>query len=432
MRILVTGSSLYFAAALIRGLVRHGAQVTAADSRWFSPGKSVRRVARRLLTPAVSRDPAGFISALRDEVAARSYDLLLPAFEESLLISEYRDELEEHTNVLLPSFDDMWRVHHKPSLYRLCLELGIPAPATFVPASADELESLIPQLPFPVLLKLPASNNCIGRTFCEGPSELVDQYTALARRERRAGDAPPFVQQKIEGEPIYTLMFCHGGSKLGEVIYRPLRTLPENKGTSAHRESIAHPAIATFSEKLAASTQWSGFLGMDFLVDERDGTPYLIDCNPRTNPAIQLGFLAGIDWAGLVTSAVAGRDGVPAYARAGIRNRSLLLDLGWLVEGFRPQPHWPRRVIERLHKFFRPDWELHARHDFLTQGEVRCALAIAGQTIGGGLRSLLTGREIGFTILDQEVYSPVAARHMRLERAALLGQPVAPARPRAA
>ena len=60
-------------------------------------------------------------------------------------------------------------------------------------------------------------------------------------------------------------MLCHEGRKLGEVIYRPLSSFPENGGTSSHRESIAHPQIAELTERLATSTRWSGFLAWTLL-----------------------------------------------------------------------------------------------------------------------------------------------------------------------
>jgi predicted ATP-grasp superfamily ATP-dependent carboligase len=310
----------------------------------------------------------------------------------------------------------MWQVHDKPSLYRLCQELRIPAPPTVIPQSPERLEQDVAALRFPVVVKLPAANNCVGRSFCKDVAELFTRYSDLYEQETGRGSAPPFVQQKIDGDPIYTLMFCHEGRKLGEVIYRPLRTYPEHGGTSAHRESIEHPRIAAYTERLAMATGWSGFLGLDFIVDSGDGTPYLIDANPRANPGIQLGFLAGVDWAGIVIDLVNDRHRAPVAARPGIRTRTFLLDFAWLVEGCVPQRRWLRNAWARLAKYRQPDWALSAPNEFLVNGEWGCTLAMACQGLTAAVKSFATGRPIGQTMLDDVNYDPVTADLLRLAR----------------
>lgn len=416
MRFLVTAASTFFATRLIQGLGARGVEVTAADSHWLSVGKVARHTQRRLRTPSLSRDPAGYLAALVGELKTRRYDMLLPTFEETLLLSEFRDELELHTQLFLSPFDVMWQLHHKPSLYRLCLDLKIPAPPTVVPGSALGLEHQVQGLRFPVVLKLPAANNCVGRAYCDNLPELIERFTALHQSEMRHGGAAPFVQQKVDGTPIYTLLLCHAGKKLGEVIYRPLRTYPENGGTSAHRESIEHPVIAGITERLAAATKWTGFLGLDFIVDHKDGTPYLIDANPRSSPAVHLGYLAGVDWTAKMIDLVAGLSPEPTAARPGVRNRTPLLDIGWLLEGFRPQRQWPQKVVTRIRKFVRPDWRLDSGHDFLGSQEWLCHFTLGCQAASAAIKSLMTGRPVGQTLLEDENYDPITARQLRIDR----------------
>jgi predicted ATP-grasp superfamily ATP-dependent carboligase len=414
MRILITGASTLIAPPLIRGFGRRGFEVTAADSAWFSLGKAARHTTRRLRVPVLSRDPKGFLEAILDEVSARRYDLVLPAFEESLLLAEYRREFEHFTRMFLPPFETIWEVHNKPSLYRLSQKLEIPAPPTVIPESRVGLERQVSALQFPVVVKLPTANNCVGRSFCHDFHDLNERYGALYEYERARGAAPPFIQQKIDGDLIYTLMLCDRGRKLGEVIYRPLRTYPEKGGTSAHRESITHPEIATLTAKLAMATEWSGFLGMDFIVGRSDGIPYLIDANPRPTPGVHLGYLAGVDWTGILVDLLEGRDRKPVLARPGVRTRSVMLDVAWLLEGCRPQKQWLSRVRQRFAKFRRPDWNLDDRREFLRNGEWGCAVAQTFLGIGGAMTALLTGRGIGQTILDDVNYDAVAAKRLRV------------------
>jgi predicted ATP-grasp superfamily ATP-dependent carboligase len=416
MRFLVTAASTFFATRLIQGLGARGVEITAADSHWLSVGKVARHTHRWLRTPSLARDPAGYLAALVKELKTHKYDLLVPTFEETLLLAEFRDELEPLTKLFVSPFDVMWQLHHKPSLYRLCLDLKIPAPPTVVPGSALGLEQQVQGLRFPVVLKLPAANNCVGRTYCDTLPELVTQFSALHQSEMQRGGAAPFVQQKIDGELIYTLLLCHEGRKLGEVIYRPLRTFPDNGGTSAHRESIEHPVISRLTERMAAATKWTGFLGLDFIVDRHDGTPYLIDANPRANPAVHLGFLAGVDWASMLIDLVSGRSPEPVAARPGVRNCSPLLDIAWLLEGLRPQRQWTKKVVERVKKFLWPGWQLDSTDDYLVHREWMCHLMLGCQAATAAVKSLVTGQSIGQSLLEDENYDPVTARQLRLDR----------------
>ncbi len=413
MRVLITSTSTFFTPPLIQGFASRGIEVTAADSRWISVGKAARQVVRRLRLPILARDPGAYLQALVQEVTTRSYDLLLPAYEEALLLAEYRHVLEPYTRLLLPSFETMWHVHDKRNLYKLCQELQIPAPPTVVPSSPCELHQEWAALRFPVVVKLPSANNCVGRSYCENFAELIDRFNRQFEAETRRGAAPPFIQQKIEGEPIYTLMLCHAGRKLGEVIYRPLRTYPEHGGTSAHRESIEHPLISALTERLSRATRWTGFLGTDFIVDHADGTPYLIDANPRPTPAVHLGCLAGIDWVGILVRMVEDQDAEPQFARPGVRTRSILLDLGWLLEGCRPQKNWLSSVRDRVVKYRWPDWSLDVRYELAAKGEWFSAMALTYQGLAAAVIALMTGRGINQTLLDDVNYDPVAAECLR-------------------
>ncbi|MFM8222018.1 MAG: hypothetical protein ACKOJF_24155, partial [Planctomycetaceae bacterium] len=321
-----------------------------------------------------------------------------------------------YTRLLLPDFRMMWRLHHKPSLARVCERWNLPTPPTVVPESLADLPRCAAQLKFPIVLKLPVANNSLGRVYCRDYAELERNYRQLSEQQLAMGNEPPFLQQKIAGEPIYTLMLCQQGRKVGEVIYRPLRTYPEDGGTSTNRESIVHPAIEQVSESLARATRWTGFLGLDFMVDRETGRPHLIDANPRPNPAVHLGFLAGVDWAGLLLDMLQGRHPTFQRARPGIRNRTLLLDFGWLIEGLGIRRGWPGSAIRRIRDFVWPAWELDSDHDFAGKLDLHCHLVETINGLSTLARSTLTGRSMGELALEGASYDPATVSQVRKAR----------------
>lgn len=412
MRVLVTGTTTFFSPRLIQGFNALGASVTVADDHWWSIGKAMP-CAKWLRTPSLSHDPAGYLASLVGELRSRPYDLLLPTFEESLLLAEFRDEVESLTTLWLPSFEAIWQLHHKPSLNDLCCELNIPTPPTVTGPNPVSLIDQVRSLRFPVVMKLPTSNNSVGREYCDTLQDLVHRFSIVYHEQTQRHAEPPFVQQKIDGQAVYTLMLCNEGQKLGEVIYRPLRTVPENGGTSSHRETISHPQIAELTQQLASATGWSGFLGLDFIVDRIDGTPYLIDANPRANPAVQLGYLGGVDWTRILTELHYGRRPTPVIARPGVRSTTPLLDGLWLVEALAPRKQWASNLFGRFCKVLRPDWKLDSWHDFMGSYEPLAHSAILWQSFSAVFKSLLTGKPVAEEFINGANYDPVTASKLR-------------------
>lgn len=415
-RILVTGSSTFFATRLIHGLGKLGAEVTAADSLPISAGKCARHTRRRVLLPKLATQPGAYLAAVRRELETRSYDLLLPTFEEGLLFAEYQSELRERTNVFLPPFETMMQLHHKPSLHQLCLKWGVPTPPTQVVRDARELNAIAESLGYPLVLKLPASNNSVGRTYCDDAASLQRNYARLSAEQAALHGEPPFLQKKIQGELIYTLCLCHEGQKLGEVIYCTRRTFPEQGGTAAHRESIAHPEIARQSARLCAAANWTGFLGLDFIVDRETGIPYLIDANVRANPAVHLGYLAGIDWSQCLLDLLAGRTPQPALTQPGINAHTMLLYGGCLFESLFPHPQGWRAWGHRLAEVIRPGWRIDSHDDLLAVGEYASTSVLLGHGIYCLLKSVATGRQVGQLLLDHASYDSATAAVLRCER----------------
>ena len=95
------------------------------------------------------------------------------------------------------------------------------------------------------------------------------------------------LQSYIPGRPANTMLACWGGEVLGSVTVEAVATQGET-GASTIIRFIASREIAEASKRVAAELSLSGFHGLDFVIEEATGTPYLIELNPRCT---QLGHL---------------------------------------------------------------------------------------------------------------------------------------------
>jgi predicted ATP-grasp superfamily ATP-dependent carboligase len=345
MRVLVTCARSPHALAAIREFGRRGWEVTAADCTRLSAGAHSRHVSRRLLWPNLTERPAEWLAACVAELKSHKVDLLFPTFEDTFLVSRFRDVLSRYTTVLVESYDKMMRVHHKMSLNALAREAGVDVPATWQPADEAELLRLRDDLPYPVVLKLPDTNNSRGLAFCADAEQLTLAWRRQVATFGLAGGDLPMIQQKVEGDLIFTLFLGDAGRTVGSLLYEPLLMFPDGGGTAFHRRSVRIPEVERLSARLIQALGWTGFVGFDYILEKGTGRPVLIDANPRTTPGLLTGQAAGVDFTGLIVSLVQGEH-PPAQnePRPGVRTKLWFVHWLWFSFQLLPGKGWLRRV----------------------------------------------------------------------------------------
>jgi predicted ATP-grasp superfamily ATP-dependent carboligase len=82
----------------------------------------------------------------------------------------------------------------------------------------------------------------------------------------------------------------------------------------------AHAAMAAASERMIAALGASGFIGFDFMLENRTGAALLLECNPRPIQVCHLGGQIGADLMVPLAEALAGK---PASEAAIAPNREI-------------------------------------------------------------------------------------------------------------
>jgi predicted ATP-grasp superfamily ATP-dependent carboligase len=329
LRVLVTGGCVYYALAVCRALARAGHVVTMADSTPRAAGFFSRHASARWRYPSIARDPAAFVDAVERYLAARPHDVVLPLYEEALVLSRDAGRITRHARLALPDYPTMMQVHDKARLYALAARHGVPTPRTVLVDGEPPAA-----FAYPAVVKVPQSSCARGVAHVAGPGAFRATWSDLARRHQLPPGVPAILQQRVDGVQHCTLTLAHRGRVQGTLVYRNLAELPPGGGAGVARVSVRHLAIERHVEALVAATGWHGVVGFDFLVERGTGRALLIDGNPRFTPGTLLAERCGLD---LVGALVEGRERSRARPlRAGVVTRVEPLLALWVARMLTP------------------------------------------------------------------------------------------------
>ena len=118
---------------------------------------------------------------------------------------------------------------------------------------------------------------------------------------------PLLVQQRIVGPGVGIFLLLWDGAVRATFAHRRLREKPVSGGVSVYSESVsADPALVERSRQLLEQMQWSGVAMVEYKLETKTGTPYLMEVNGRFWGSLQLAIDAGVDFPALLVAAATG------------------------------------------------------------------------------------------------------------------------------
>jgi biotin carboxylase len=335
MKVLVTG--LFEPAALhaIRRLGQLGHEVYAAEGHYLAFSAFSKYVKRRVRLPNMRHRQRAYARRLLQELESGKYDAYFPSYEEIILMSHYRDRVSAAVKTIIPETATLMRLHDKVQLAQLARELGIDTPEIIVPRSIEEAKERIATIELPIVVKMQQASGAAGMRIVHDRDELAKRYFEVVRINDLDEDHLPMLQRWIEGPTTCTLELCNRGEVLGEVMYRGLRTLPRDGGTTVLRESLSDPACSEAAARIIEHLSFHGFCGFDFVIDRVTGRPFLVDGNCRITPAIGMAYHGGCDMIEAWIRLANGEE-TPKLAatRLGVRTKMQFADFIWLLESY--------------------------------------------------------------------------------------------------
>jgi len=335
MKVLVTG--LFEPAALhtIRRFGQMGFEVYAAEGHYFAYAAHSKYVTKRVRLPNMRHRPQEYAKRLLQELETGKYDYYFPSYEEIILMSHYRDRIQAVTKTAMMDTATLMRLHCKAQLADLAREVGVDTPDILLPKSSEEARELIATVDLPIVVKMRQTSGAAGLRLIHDRKKLEKEYFDVVRTNSLDENSLPMLQQMIIGPTTCTLELCDHGKVLGEVMYRGVRTMPRDGGTTVLRESVADPVCSEAAGKLIEHLGFHGLCGFDFVIEEKTGKPYLVDGNCRITPAITMAYHGGCDMIEAWVRLVDGEEVAPLpEAGHGIRTKMQFADFVWLLESY--------------------------------------------------------------------------------------------------
>jgi len=162
---------------------------------------------------------------------------------------------------------------------------------------------------------------------------------------------------------------CNAEHDLRRVcVIKELRNYPIDTGQACYVETVNEPGLVKLTGKLLKSLDFFGIADIDFVMDERDNQPKLMEINPRFWGSMQVAINAGVDFPYLLYRMLDEGDiEKDLFYKTGIRCRYLLFnDLFRLVTLLRS--HHPsedkRKAIMDFLKFQKDGgYYVYSAHD---------------------------------------------------------------------
>lgn len=269
-------------------------------------------------------------------------DIIMPNGVNEMLFFAQNAPLYDYT-LAYPDYETLTKIIDKSHLTQSAIQHQLPIPKTFVIDSPDSLYRVTNSLKYPVFIKPTWGAGGRGIIKVDGPDLLEERYTETITQY-----GPSIIQEYIPFKKQYAsaVLINTDYEILQTCILQMNRTYPCETGPGCFVETVHDEEILNATVEILKDFKIWGIQELDFVIDERDGKPKLLEINPRFWGSLQGAISAGVDFPYLLYKLVADGDlPVSSGYPAGIKCRYLfLMDLRNLLTVLRGRHPFPYKL----------------------------------------------------------------------------------------
>ncbi len=387
--VIVTDAKLRQALVATRSLGSSGYRVGAVEcgSTGGVPTFSSRWCAATARVEDRDVDPELMVQQLIDLASSSSKEVVVIPNHDGTIdaIRERRSEVEASCVLALARPGPLEAASDKRTTLEVARRLGIRTPESVTVTHEDEIADALASVPTPAVLKPVRSwvvsgqeRHRLGVRLVRSTSEAGDQLRAMLGM-----GAVVLVQTWVPGERL-AISFVHANGLFhGEFAQVAHRMLPIIGGDSVMRESVPLPDDATKdARRLVSELELDGYAEVEFRRDF-DGSPVLMEINPRLSASIECALRAGVDFPGLVRAWATDElpERVTSRYRIGVRVRWLAADVKWLFDNARQRGAPDTVPIRKAIGSFFEDFRKPTSYDYFDRRDLRPAMVAFGSDL---------------------------------------------------
>ncbi len=227
-------------------------------------------------------------------VKSDHYDVIFPVTDATVIpIVKHKQEFSKHTIVPFADYQTLTKASDKAQTLKIAIKNDIPCPKTYFVNGQGDLEKVMEEIDYPVVIKPRTSFGARGVVLCESANDLRLKYKRVY-----AEYGASLVQEYIPpGDEIGVyVLFNFDSEPCAVTVQRRIRSYPVSGGPSTLRETIMDKKLVEIAFELLKILKWQGVAMVEFRVDPRDGVPKLMEINPRFWGSLQLSILSGVDF----------------------------------------------------------------------------------------------------------------------------------------
>ncbi len=310
---IVLDGHLKSALSIVRSLGQKNISVYVGAERKTAMALYSKYVSGKFVYPSPYTEQDAFIRMVKAEAVRLGGKPVIYACSDATLLSLYdaREHLEEYATLIFPKEKSMEIAFDKGGTYSLARVSSVPTITTHLMETREEVERLVKDLVYPVVVKPRHSviwkdgKGIFGSArFVHTPEELL---VAFSNSREKAGEAP-LIQPYVEGEEYGVEMLVEEGRPYAIVSHHRLRSLSPTGGASVLKETIENGEVRKQLEEnamiLVEKLSWTGPIMVEFKIDSDTREPLLMEINGRFWGSLPLSVFTGVDMPYLYYKAV--------------------------------------------------------------------------------------------------------------------------------
>lgn len=283
------------ALAIMRSLGCYGIHIHGVDESATSPGMLSRFCKGRTVMAFDESDPEPYIGKVLELGRDLGKGTVLIPTSDGLatMVAENRERLsqffvfQDNDPVLID------RLVSKKKMFGLAREVNVPTALTRFPQSRADVEEVLAETKFPVMLKAIHGDRLAQRTgkkmvIIPNAEELLQSYDDLEDPE----EPNLMIQELIPGGDdevyIFNGYFNADSDCLAAFTGHKIRQTPIHTGAASLGECRWHKDVAELTQKFMKDIGYRGILDIGYRLDPRDGKYKVLDINPRVGQAFRL------------------------------------------------------------------------------------------------------------------------------------------------